>query len=98
MSTETFGTGEITEKTRAREEAPGSSYYHVGSVACRSTSRQNEGLRVAERAEQIPPLRTANNSLSVAARPCLKTDGRIYDAISRRNKTTKKEIEIDRDR
>lgn len=68
MPTATFGSEEITEKTRGTKKLLGSSYYYIASVACRSSSRQNEGLRVAERTEQIPTLQTANNSLSVAAR------------------------------
>lgn len=62
-------------KQRARRSSPKSSYY---CVACRSSSRQNEGLRVAERAEQIPILQTANNSLSVAARTMSQNEATVF--------------------
>lgn len=66
------------KKQRARRSSPKSSYYCVANVACRSSSRQNEGLRVAERAEQIPILQTANNSLSVAARTMSQNEATVF--------------------
>lgn len=72
------------------EEATGSSYYHTSGVSpvdqLRDRMRDYEWQNAPSKSHhrELPITRCQSQRV-----PCLKTDGRIYDAISRHNKNEK---------